>query len=144
MLRNVAVLLVLFISLFLAAQASAELKEGLWEYTMKAEMKGMPSSNMPPHTVKQCVTKDNMVPKPKQQPGQECKMKEQKVVGNTVTYAMECKNKDGSTMDTKGRMTYKGTSFDGQSTTVMKGMGEAGTMEVTNKMTGKYLGPCTK
>ncbi len=135
----VAVPLILFISF---VSASAQMKEGLWEITTKAEMKGMPAQ-MPATTMKTCVSKEDMVPKPAAQgTGQECKMKEQKVVGDTVTYAMECRGKDGSTTEVNGKMTYKGNTFDGSSNTVVKTNGQ--TMRMSGKMTGKYLGPCTK
>jgi hypothetical protein len=74
----------------------------------------------------------DMVPKPAaQEKGQECKMKDQKVVGDTVTYSMEI----------AGKMTYKGDVFDGSTDTTVKTNGQ--TMQMSSKMTGKYVGPCT-
>src|SRR5512133_3283539 len=98
--------------------------------TMKVEMKGMPNQ-MAPMTMKQCMTKKDMVPKPQNtsQSGQECKMKDQKISGDTVTYGMECKGADGSLMQTSGKMSYKGNTFDGSSTTSIQGKGQGQNMQ---------------
>ncbi len=142
MVRNGFVALAIIITLVLVAGASAEMKEGLWTITTQAEMQGMPVQ-MPATTMKQCITKKDMVPKPeKQEKGQECKMKDQKVTGDTVTYTMECKTAEGS-MTSSSKMTYKGDSFDGTTNTTMKTKGQPD-MLMTSKMTGKYLGPCPK
>jgi hypothetical protein len=142
MVRNGFVALAIIITLVLVEGASAEMKEGLWTITTQAEMKGMPVQ-MPATTMKQCITKKDMVPKPeKQEKGQECKMKDQKVTGDTVTYTMECKTAEGS-MTSSGKMTYKGDSFDGTTNTTMKTKGQPDIL-MNSKMTGKYLGPCPK
>ncbi|MBA4390623.1 MAG: hypothetical protein C0399_06780 [Syntrophus sp. (in: bacteria)] len=142
MLRNVFIALAIVITLVLVAGASAEMKEGLWEITTKAEMKGMPVQ-IPPTTMKQCITKKDLVPKPeKQEKGQECKMQDQKVSGDTVTYTMECKTAE-STMTSTGTITYKGDSYNGTTNTTMKAKGQPDIL-MTGKMTGKYIGPCTK
>ena len=142
MVRNLilAVVVVLGLAWVGGASAEMEMKEGLWEITTKAEMKGMPNQ-MAPMTMKQCMTKKDMTPKPMNK-DQNCTMKDQKVVGDTLTYAMECKDKDGTVTQATGKMTYKGNSFDGSNNTTIKN--KQGTMQMTSRMTGKYLGPCTK
>ncbi len=123
--------------------ASAQWKEGLWEITTKVEMPGMPK-DMPATTVRQCITRKDMTPMPTSRSGDtECKRKDQKISGDTVTYAMECSSKDGSTVESAGSMTFKGDAFTGSSVTTMKAKGQQ-PMKMTGKMTGKYLGPCTK
>ena len=57
MLRNIYIALAIAISLVWIASASAEMKEGLWQITTKAEMKGMPMQ-MPATTMKQCMIKN--------------------------------------------------------------------------------------
>jgi Protein of unknown function (DUF3617) len=47
------------------------MKEGLWEITTKMKMQGM---DMPPVKHTQCITKDDLVPRGSQQPGQECEI----------------------------------------------------------------------
>lgn len=124
--------------------ADLNMKDGLWEITTKTEMKGMPG-NIPPSKMKQCMTKKDNVPQ--QQPGEKgknpnCKMTENKVSGNTVTWTMVCNEKDG-TMENKGQMTYKGDTFDGTSVMTMKDK-SGKTQQITSKMSGKRLGPCDK
>ena len=140
MVRNLMVAVAIVLGLVWVTGASAEMREGLWEITTKAEMKGMPNQ-MPAMTMKQCMTKKDMTPKPMNK-DQNCTMKDQKVVGDTLTYAMECKDKDGTVTQTTGKMTYKGDSFDGSNNVTMKN--KQGTMQMSSKMTGRYLGPCTK
>ncbi|MCX5808435.1 MAG: DUF3617 family protein [Proteobacteria bacterium] len=141
MVRSVIIAVVL--TLVWVTVGSAEMKEGFWEITTKTEMKGMPVQ-IPPTTMKQCITKKDVVPKPeKQEKGQECKIKDQKISGDTVTYAMECKDKGGNIIEISGKMIYKGDIFDGTTNTTMKTK-EQGTMQMTSKMSGKYVGPCPK
>lgn len=133
------------ISLLWITGAGAQMKDGLWEITTKMEVKGMKGmpGNMPATTMKQCITKKDPVPQPeRKERGQDCKMKDQKIVGDTVSYAMECKSKDGVAL-ISGKMTYKGNTFDGSSTTNYKGKGQP-EMQMTNRMSGKYIGPCPK
>lgn len=146
MVQKISIVLAVLISLVWLTTAQAELKEGLWEVTTQAEMKGMPArmaAHMPAVTVKQCITKKDPVPQPsKKEKGQECKITDQKVIGDTVTYTIECKDKD-SLVVTSGKTTYKGNSFEGASTTRIKNKGQK-EMQMSNRMTGKYLGPCPK
>lgn len=140
MLQKNLIILTVIISLICVNSALAEIKDGLWEITTKVEMKGMPGK-IPPSTMRQCITKKDPVPKDKNK-NTECKIKDQSVSGDTVTYAMECKGKNSIVL-TSGTMTYKGNSFDGTSTTNVKRKGQA-EMQMNSKMSGKYIGPCAK
>jgi hypothetical protein len=123
-----------FLFLFLTDNSMAQnMKEGLWEMTVTMEMPGMPMK-MAPITQTQCMTKKDMVPQ-KQEPGQECKMVKSEVKGDTVSWVMECKTKEGPATS-HGRLTYRGNTFDG----VVK-MSTAG-MEMTQNMKGKWIGQC--
>ncbi|HOC45953.1 MAG: DUF3617 family protein [Syntrophorhabdaceae bacterium] len=125
-----------------AQAADLNMKDGLWEITTKTEMKGMPG-NIPPTKVKQCLTrKDNVPSQQDAAKNTNCKMIDNKVNGNTVTWTMLCKEKD-STMENKGQMTYKGDTFDGTSVMTIKDKGGK-TQQITSKMSGKRLGPCDK
>jgi hypothetical protein len=142
MLKNISIAVAIVVSLVWVSAALAQMKEGEWEITTKIEMKGIPVA-MPATTMKQCMTKDNMVPKQGKQPkGQECTTKDQKVTGDTVTYTVECNSDKGTTV-VNGTMTYKGDSFDGTSDTTMKIKGKPD-MLMSSTMSGKYLGPCPK
>jgi len=128
--------MLVFLFLFLNDGAIAQnMKEGLWEITAKMEMQGMPMQ-MPPQTNTHCLTKKDMVPQ-KAEPGQECKVTKHEVKGDTVTWVMECKSKEGTTV-LNGKVTYKGETFDGVVKIKQEGM------EMTQNLKGKWIGKCPK
>jgi len=110
------------------------MKAGLWEITIKTEMPGM---EMPPMKHTQCLTKKDFVPQGPQQPGQECKIIDVKVDGNTVTWAIQCTTQGGKMKGT-GKTTYSGNSFKG---TMVMSMPQAN-MNITTHMSGKRIGDC--
>lgn len=117
-----------------ASLPSVNLHDGEWEITMKVEMPGMPAAAMKPHTIKTCLTKANYVPETNQEKS-DCKMENQKIDGNTVSWTMACKDTAG-----KGTVTYSGDSMEGlmESSTKVEGR------EINTKMamSGKRIGPC--
>jgi hypothetical protein len=140
MLHKKLFVLAILVSLIWIVNASAEIKYGLWEITTKMEIKGMPAQ-MPPMSMRQCTTKNDAVPKSATK-GSECKTKDHKVSGDTVTYTIECTGQNSVTL-TSGKMIYKENTFDGTSTTTTKTTGQP-ERQMTTKMSGKYLGPCDK
>ncbi|HON59514.1 MAG TPA: DUF3617 family protein [Smithella sp.] len=122
------------------ACAWAQLKEGLWDFTTQVQIKGMPKT-MPATTFRQCVTKSNPVPQNKDK-SFDCKITNQNISGDTISYSMECKGDQG-VMQTTGKTTYSGNTMEGSSTTVFKMKGQP-PMQMSNTMKGKYLGPCPK
>jgi len=143
MIKSALIVIAAILTLVCAADGSAEMKEGLWEIATKTEMIGIPVQT-PPTIMKQCMTKKDMVPKPeRQEKGQECKIIDQKISGDTVTYAMECRDKGGNVMEISGKTTYKEKNFDGATNTTMKTK-EQGTIRMVSKISGKYVGPCPK
>ncbi|WP_345976875.1 DUF3617 family protein [Sulfurimonas sp. HSL3-7] len=131
-----AIVSVVFMT-YLSVYANAiDFKEGNWRIEMKTEIVGMPMQ-MPVMTFEQCLKKEAMVPAQKSQDGSECKIVEQHVKGNTVTWAVECPESKGS-----GTITYKNTSFNGRVDLEMRG--QNGGMKMTNIMKGSYIGPCDK
>lgn len=115
---------------------AVNVSEGLWEITVEAEMPGMPMK-MPPMTLKQCITASSLVPKDSaEQPN--CKMEKSTVQGDTVTWTMVCRQPEG-TLTSKGRVTYSGDTFEGETKTTIPGEEE---MEMTSRMKGKRVGPC--
>jgi len=137
-----ALAIILALVWFTGAQAAdPNMKDGLWQITMKTEMKGMPA-NIPPTVTKQCLTRKESVPQQGGNKNPNCKMVDQKVSGDTVTWAMICKEKE-STIEGSGKITYKGDTFDGAIMTTMKDKtGKA--QQISTKMSGKRLGPCDK
>ena len=140
--RSMTVVLVLLGSFACATMALAQMKEGLWEIKTTMEMPGMPAK-IPATTTQTCISKNDLVPKPSAQRGQaqECKVKEQKITGDTITYAMECTGRGGMSTEIAGEVTYKGDTMEGSSKMKVKGPTP---MEMSTKVSGKYIGPCTK
>jgi len=130
----------LLVSLVLNSPASAEpdMQEGNWEMTIKTDMPGMPMA-MPAtkHTV--CITQKDLVPQKPEQ-NQDCKMINQKISGNTVTWTMKCKM-DKTVIESDGRITYKKDKFDGIINMTMNDP-DSGKMKMTQNMSGKRIGDC--
>ena len=133
-------IITMFITIFFifvsVSSAGSLLKEGLWEITSKMEIPGMPVP-MPPITFKQCMTNQNPVPD-QSQSGQECRIKNLKTKGNTVSWDMICDSQQGK-MKSSGKVTYKGDRLDG---VVLTDIPQQGQMKMT--MTGRRIGKCNK
>ena len=122
----------------LAVGAEVQMRPGLWEVTARMEMPGMPME-MPAMTHTQCLGKEDMVPQ-QTEPNQKCRMIENKVSGNTVSWVMECNSAEGN-MKARGEVTYQGDSFKGQVRMETNTPGQ-GTMEMVSHMTGRRIGDC--
>ncbi|HLZ19593.1 MAG TPA: DUF3617 family protein [Smithellaceae bacterium] len=136
--KKMLIIVVVLLSVLWAGGVWAQLKDGLWEMTTQVQMKGM-SQKMPPATFRQCITKNDPVPK-QQDKNYDCKTTSLKVSGNTVNYAAECKGPEG-VMTVNGKSTYTGNAMEGSATTSFKMKGQPA-MEMTSRMTGTYVGPC--
>lgn len=123
---------------------SFDMQDGMWEITTKIEMKGMPEmpgSQEFKHTM--CMTKDNAVPSGQTAQMQDsCKVIRQNISGNTVSYAVECKE-EKTNVFTEGKITYNKTVFSGESSTTINDPNQ-GKMQMNHKMSGKRIGDCKK
>ena len=139
MFTKLSVFFLLLVSFVFTSTVFAELnmQDGKWEITTKVEMKGMPE--MQPMKFTQCITRKDAVPQNPDK-NQDCKIKNTKISGNTVTWAMQCKSKEG-TMDSNGEITYENDTFDGVVNMNMNGP-KTGKMEMTQHMSGKRIGNC--
>ncbi len=117
--------------------AAPNITEGKWEITSKVVMEGLPMA-VPPVKTSMCLSNKEAVPQ-KAQKNQDCKMISNNVVGNTVTWVMQCKDKNG-TMDSEGKITYRGSSFDG--TVIVNMKNGKGNQKITQNMHGKRIGDC--
>lgn len=117
------------------ADSVPNMQEGKWEITTKMEMPGMPM-NMPPMTHTQCLTKEDLVPQSSQS-GDDCKITNIEVSGNTVTWVMQCNGQGGETKGT-GEIIYSGTSFKGTIKLIMV----QSNMQMTNHIKGSRIGDC--
>ena len=129
--------LFVFVGLSHIAVAAPDMKEGLWEVTIKMNVPNMPME-MPANTVKQCITAQDLVPKTGRQDGN-CTV-EHDTNGNTVAWNVECQSDSGK-MQGHGKITYKNESFSGQFVSQMPNAG-MGTVEMTMQMSGRYIGAC--
>jgi hypothetical protein len=122
--------------------AGPDMKDGLWEITMKMEMAGMPGG-MPPQVVKQCYTRKD-VENPEKlvrqgDPGSEnCKVSNYQLKGNTASWNMACKGPEE--MTGSGTMTFSGTSYTGTTRMSVKSGGQ--TQNMTMQYSGKRIGDC--
>jgi hypothetical protein len=122
----------LFLCSTVDAGSNLNLEEGTWEVTSQVKMQGM---TMPPMTFSQCITKSDVVPQGDVSGQENCKVSDVTTVGNTVTWTLTCSGQ-GGTMQGKGKITYSGTSFEGEMTTETMGM------VMVTQMTGRRTGPC--
>jgi hypothetical protein len=132
---------VLFALILLCAAGSAysagvDVKEGEWELSYETSMT-MGAMSMPstPGKSTSCITRENLVPKTEKD--KDCKVVKQKVVGNSVSWRIECKKSEG-----EGEITYRGSTYKGNFRMKMVEDGQAMTMNM--KLAGKYIGPCPK
>ena len=87
----------------------------------------------------QCLTKSDFVPK-KEEPGQECEKMSVNVSGNTVSWSIKCKSKEGIMKGT-GKITYKGNTYEGVMDMTFPNQ-DGGEGKMTSNMTGKWMGNC--
>ncbi|HEY3445228.1 MAG TPA: DUF3617 family protein [Myxococcales bacterium] len=132
----VAVLAMLVGGVSHAAEAKLPAKPGNWQMTMQVDSENLPMK-LPPMTVEQCLTEEQMVPQT-QQANQTCKPASPKITGNTVTWTVDCVDKTGTPTKGTGKATYTSESFDGAMDI------KSGTMQLKYKLSGKRLGDCKK
>jgi hypothetical protein len=129
----------------MAATAAAQLnmKDGLWETTMKTEMAGMPGG-APVQTMQRCYTaadfQDPAAMNRGMDKGARCDTTDYRLQGNTATWKIACTGEGA--MTGTGTATYGGTSYTMTNRMAMTHSGQ--TMNMTTTQTGKYLGPCKK
>jgi hypothetical protein len=124
-----------------ASAAQPNIKDGLWEITMKMEMPGMPGA-APPQTLQRCFSAKDF-----EDPGamsrdksMQCETSDYRLQGNTASWKIVCKGEGA--MTGSGTATYGGTTYTMTSRMAMTHGGQ--TMNMTTTHTGKYLGPCKK
>ena len=116
------------------------MKEGLWEITIRMDMPGMPMP-MPPQTYRHCLTHKDMVPKTQEQPGQtNCREVKREVKGDTVSWVIECTAPEGAVISS-GTVTYRGDAMEG-AVKVRVPDGKRGAAEMTQQLSGRWVGPC--
>ena len=122
----------------IAGEAKLSYKPGMWSFTIKNELTGMPFP-IPPLTMEKCITDKDVVPQI-QAAGADCAPITPKITGNTVEWTMDCKDKNGVTIKGTGKATYSpaGDSFEGTVDVEVSGT------PMKQKISGKRLGDCAK
>ena len=113
-----------------------DIKEGEWEMTKQINLPEM-GMEMPPKKFTQCLTKKDLIPQ-NYQSGQECKISDKKVVGNTVTWNLQCTGGHGGDMKGSGEITYAGKSLKGK----VELKGAQPDMTMISQISGLFLGDC--
>jgi hypothetical protein len=126
-----------------------KVKEGLYEYKMDMDMGNMPG--MPPgmgkqsHTMQNCVTAKDIDGGGFARGGDPrkpdaCEVKNFNMSGNSATYTMECKGDPAIKADSRINFTGDGFNMDIKSAMTQGGQ----TMNMTQKVNARYIGPCKK
>lgn len=147
--------------LALPALAADGIKLGKWEYQVQMqfgesmampEMPQMPEGFQLPGGMKMpafgpqgisssytaCVTENQLVPKDDKSP-QKCEVSSMKRSGSSVSWKVHCRDPQGE-LDGEGKAFYSGDTM--RSEMSLKGSHEGQPTNMTQKMTGRYLGPC--
>lgn len=138
MMKKMAVLAVVVVVLLPAAILAADgIRPGMWEITSAMEVPGMPMG-MPPTTVKQCYTKEDVKDEKKMiSKDKNCTVTDFKHSGNKVVWKMKCTGKNAGTFS--GESVFSGDSY----TSAMKMESQGGKGRTMNmKVKGKRVGNC--
>jgi hypothetical protein len=127
-------------------QMKGKMKPGLYDTKMEMEIPGMPAGmGKQTMNMQNCVTdqdiekgtvgkgKDSKMP-------ENCEVKNFKMSGNTASYTAECKGDMPMTSDTS--ITFTDSGYTMNTKTAMKQGGQ--TMNMSQKIEGRYVGPCKK
>jgi hypothetical protein len=138
----------------ISASAAETIKPGRWEFTSQMQMPGgaqMPSgTSLPPGvqgrpgggmsaTHSSCINPDQAVPT---DPRPECRVERMQRNGATITWSASCTTGQG-TVRSDGVAHYAGNAMEAALTTHVPGQGGA-VMDTKQRITGRYLGPCTR
>jgi hypothetical protein len=113
-----------------------DIQEGEWEITKIMTIQAMGMA-LPSKKYTQCLTKKNLIPY-KSQSGEECKISQTKVTGNTVTWTMQCSGGHGGDMKGTGEIIYSGSSVKGK----VELKGAQPNSGMISQLSGKRIGDC--
>ncbi len=147
-LQAMLVAVYLFLFMFIVAVsanksfAGPKVNPGEWTYTMKMKIEGL-GVPVPvvPVTFTDCQTRTDASPIETQEMKKAgCKILDEKIVGNLVTYTGRCTQGDSVT-DTHYKLIFQSDSMDGTFDQVRKVSGKVQST-ATGTFTGKRIGPC--
>lgn len=125
--------LLLSVSPLIASPVIANLQTGEWAMTTKMEIPDAAYA-MPALNYRKCISNEMMDPS-QINPGGECTMLEQTVLGNTYSWHMRCTAETGIT-NIKGDATYNGDSMQGDAHISSK------KIRMVRHIHGHHIGPC--
>jgi hypothetical protein len=135
---GIGAILILVLATVPAGAEGLSIRPGLWETTTTIESAFMPA--MPPRRSTECVRAadydlDRMLS------GQgDCRIIDQVVTGDTVTWQMTCATEGGPVASGDGELTSQGDRVEGRMTLRMEFQGKH--MDTKTSWTGKRLGDC--
>jgi hypothetical protein len=134
-------LIITALTLALPLAAAAQMKPGMYEYTIKMNMPGAPA-NMSAQTMQRCLAKKdlegNKAYQMPQGPGSDCQIKDMVESAGKFSYKMACSKPQKMDGAVQGTFTQTGMNMD--MTMTMDGM--PGPM--TQSIVAKRLGDCTQ
>ncbi len=139
MFKHILISLLVVLTLSVNVQADTpEMKPGKWSITTTTTV---PMMGPMDHTVTSCFTKEELQPQDMMQQDGDCKLKNLKTSGSTVSWEIACNNQGGQ-FTGSASATTKSESLSGQMKMKMVMNGQ--TMNMETKWKGKYLGACDK
>lgn len=126
-------------------QMKGKMKEGLYETKMQMEMPGMPQGmGKQTMTFQNCVTNKDIesgqVGKQDGNMPKDCEVRNFRMSGNTASYTTVCKGDMKMTADTTIHFSDSGYRMN-----MKMAMDQGGqTMNMTQNMEARYVGPCKK
>lgn len=124
-----------------AEQNLPDIKEGLWELTVKSEIAAMGAA-MPAmgYTSQHCLNKKTAGDPQTLLQNNQCEISNLNQQATLVTWNMRCQQQ-GIQMTGDGKVSYQHESFNGIFNMTMQAEG-AGAMKITSQTSGRYLGNC--
>jgi hypothetical protein len=127
-----------------AHAATLDIREGLWEITVKMEMTGMPAG-VPAQALQRCLTRKDVDDPRNLTPAaggsaERCQFSDYTLQGNTATWSWTCAGEGA--MTGSSTITFSQTSYRGTSRMAMKHTGPVKSMVM--HYTGRRLGDCAK
>jgi len=123
----------------IALPAGPRVDAGEWEFETTMDLPGAPKG-MPAMRFTSCLSQDNPVPRQAGPKSGDCKVAQQGASGDTYTWTVQCRDKNMAS-ETKGKGVYRGATMEGVQTITFSQSG-APARTMTQKMTGKRVGPC--
>jgi hypothetical protein len=134
------------------AEAADAVRSGQWEFNTQLQAVGTaalpPGISLPPGAAagggmkvshRQCIEPDKAVPS---DPRRACNVDRMERKGAVITWSTTCKAPQGDVKST-GTARYSGTVMQAN-LNVRAPNAAGGAIETTQRITGRYLGPCTK